>query len=107
VGGRLHHLGGGAGPVGVRRVHVQVRPGPAARGQRPAHPSPGGPAGGSSAATGGGSSAGAGASPPLSALAPWSRSRMPLTNRLDWAVLYRLASSSASLMATFFGTSGQ
>ena len=32
---------------------------------------------------------------------------MPLTNRLDWAVLYRLASSSASLIATFVGTSGQ
>ena len=32
---------------------------------------------------------------------------MPLTKRLDCAVLYRLASSSASLMATFTGTSGR
>src|SRR5262245_49896067 len=38
---------------------------------------------------------------------PWrTRSRMPLTNRLDWAVEYRLASSSASLRATRAGTSG-
>ena len=36
-----------------------------------------------------------------------TRSRMPLTNRLDWAVLYRLASSRASLMATLAGTSGR
>ena len=32
---------------------------------------------------------------------------MPLTNRLDCAVLYRLASSSDSLIATLAGTSGQ
>ena len=36
-----------------------------------------------------------------------TRSRMPLTNRLDWAVLYRLASSSASLIATLAGISGR
>ena len=50
------------------------------------------------------------ASGSTSAFATWvchcsTRSRMPLTNRLDWAVLYRLASSSASLMATLAGTS--